>query len=615
MAAWLTRGDMPYETTSQKVAVLDAGGQYCHLIARKLREIGVLAEVKPCSTPSAQLRDYEGIVISGGPASVYADNAPRIDSSIFDLHKPVLGICYGHQYMAHVLGGEVRRGKVAEYGVAHLSVLTRDSLLKNLNAHESVWMSHRDRVLRAPEGFQVLASTEACPIAAMGDDTRKLYGVQFHPEVAHTQHGKEILQNFANICGCKLKRWNPEKQIDKILEEIREKAADKKVFFLVSGGVDSSVAFMLCVKALGPDRVEGLYIDTGLMRENDRRDIEYLVREERAKIRIVDAQDEFFPLVETTYNPEVKRKRIGKKFVQVFERYLSKHFKGSEDNWILGQGTIYPDTIESGGTQYASRIKTHHNRVSVIQELLKKGKIVEPLAQFYKDEVRQIGSRIGLAPRLVSKQPFPGPGLAVRCIGCSESSELQPHPVVSACAKKYGLSGVKMNLRSVGVKGDERTYQSIAILAGDIPSVIQLEKISTEITNGAIDINRVVYLLTGKRLEIGEWRVEKSNVSRARIALLRTADDLVQTFMAESYPNQLKKIWQFPVIHIPLTQYPHKPGSIVLRPVDSADGMTASFSKLPKKLLARLSLLLQEKLGVEVLFDVTNKPPATIEWE
>lgn len=606
---------MLQKTTLRKIVVLDAGGQYCHLIARKLREIGVLAEVKPCSTPREGLRDYDGIVISGGPASVYARKGPHIDPTIFDLSMPVLGICYGHQFMAHVLGGQVHRGRVAEYGIANLSVTTSDSLFKNLKRKESVWMSHRDLVLKAPKGFEVLASTEACPIAAMGNHAHKLYGVQFHPEVIHTRHGREILQNFVfNICGCQPKQWRPKKQVDEIMEEIRRKSLDRKIFFLVSGGVDSSVAFALSSQALGPGRVEGLYVDTGMMRKQDRRDIEYLVQKEGARINIVDAQKEFIPLVETTNDPEKKRKRIGKKFIEMYERYLREHFKGTEDNWILGQGTIYPDTIESGGTQHASKIKTHHNRVSVIQKLLKEGKIVEPVAQFYKDEVRQIGSQIGLDSRLVNKQPFPGPGLAVRCIASSRSSVLEPHSIISKYAQKYRLVGARMNLRSVGVKGDERTYQSIALLAGNI-SMEKLEEVSTGITNSAIDINRVVYLLTGTDLNLCDWRVERSRVSSRRISLLRDADDLVQSFMMDHYPEVLKKIWQFAIIHIPLVRSQGEAGTVVLRPVDSVDGMTASFSKLESGLLEALSKSLQSKLDVDVLFDVTNKPPATIEWE
>lgn len=314
--------------TQQKIAVLDAGGQYCHLIARKLREIGVYAEVKPCATPSEQLRDYGGIVISGGPASVYARRKPQIDPSLFKLTVPVLGICYGHQLMAYVMGGDVRRGSLAEFGVADLAVVTPDSLLKDLGPRESVWMSHRDRVLKTPEGFTVLASTEACPIAAMGDPLRRYYGVQFHPEVVHTQHGREILRNFAiTICGC-TERWKPEKLVDQLLQDIREKAKDKKIFFLVSGGVDSSVAFMLCTKALGPERVEGLYVDTGMMRKNDRRDIDYLIQVKNARINVVNAECDFLPLIEKTSNPEEKRKRIGKKFVEIYERYLRDHFTG-----------------------------------------------------------------------------------------------------------------------------------------------------------------------------------------------------------------------------------------------------------------------------------------------
>ncbi len=598
----------------QKIAILDAGGQYCHLIARKLREIGVFAEVRPSSTSSLDLQPYTGIVISGGPASVYASKRPEFDASIFKLGKPILGICYGHQFMAHELGGIVRRGKVAEYGIARLSLATHDTLFRKLNGRETVWMSHRDVVIEIPKGFEVMARTRTCPVAAMGDIRRKLFGVQFHPEVAHTQRGTEILQAFAlDICKCESRRWQPQYQLQRILQEIREKASDKKVFFLVSGGVDSSVAFMLCTEALGRDRVEGLYVDTGLMRKVDTQDIEYLIQE-GANIHIEDASQEFLPLVQEARTPEEKRKKIGGKFVEIYERYLGENFSGSEDKWLLGQGTIYPDTIESGGTQYSSKIKTHHNRVSIIQDMVRLGKVIEPLNQFYKDEVRQIGRQLKISRRLVDKQPFPGPGLAVRCIASERASKLEKHLVVSAVAKEYGLFGGKMNLRTVGVTGDERSYQSVAVLAGNV-RVSCLGKVSTKITNHAIDINRVVYLLTDETLELDQWQVSSSDVNSERIAILREADELVRGFMVSHQPKLQARIWQFPVILIPFGRLGANRGSIVLRPVDSVDGMTASYFRLRKDVLVPLASLLQKALRVEVLFDVTNKPPATIEWE
>lgn len=600
--------------TNESIAVLDAGGQYCHLIARKFRELGIFAEVRPAGTPSNRLREYKGIVISGGPASVYSRKRPRIDPTIFDLSLPVLGICYGHQFMARTLGGEVQRGKVAEYGIANLERVARDSIFRKLAPREPVWMSHRDVVLKPPGGFELLGRTASCPIAAMGDHRRGFYGVQFHPEVAHTHRGKEILETFAvQICHCTPKRWRLKDQLNRIYDEIQQKAQGKKVFFLVSGGVDSSVAFMLCVNALGKERVEGLYVDTGLMREVDLRDIEYLIREEGANIHVQDASAEFSGLLRFVFNPEEKRRRIGKHFVDIYEHYLRTHFRGTQDEWLLGQGTIYPDTIESGGTQHSSKIKTHHNRVSVVRKLLRQGKVIEPLNQFYKDEVRELGKLIGLSPRLVNKQPFPGPGLAVRCITAPRPRSLDSDSLISKCAAEFRVTGAKLNLFTVGVKGDERSFQNVAVVAGAI-TLSNLEKLSTTITNNALNINRVIYLLTGQTLELADWRVNTAALTPERVSILREADELVRRFMSK-HSDLLKRIWQFPVILIPMGRIGTTRESIVLRPVESVDGMTASFSKVPKDVLFDLAELLQVKLNVDVFFDATNKPPATIEWE
>lgn len=600
--------------TNESIVVLDAGGQYCHLIARKFRELGIFAEVKSAETPSSELSGYKGIVISGGPASVYSPKRPKVDPSIFDLSLPVLGICYGHQFMAQALGGRVKRGKVAEYGIADLQRVARDSIFKKLGPHESVWMSHRDVVVTPPNGFELLGRTAACPIAAMGDHRRRFYGVQFHPEVVHTQRGKDILEAFAHeICGCTREQWRPEDQLNQVLDDIRRQAEGKKVFFLVSGGVDSSVAFMLCVEALGKDRVEGLYVDTGLMRKVDMEDIQYLIRKEGANIRIEDSSSEFLRLLRSVSSPEEKRKIIGKHFVHIYERYLRKHFQAVKGEWLLGQGTIYPDTIESGGTQHSSKIKTHHNRVSLVRKLLREGKVIEPLSQFYKDEVRELGILIGLSPRLVNKQPFPGPGLAVRCIASRHTRGLNSDAEISKYAAEFQLSGAKLNLRTVGVKGDERSYQNVAVVAGK-GSLCDLEKASTLITNNVTDVNRVVYLLTDGKLKITEWRISASRLTAGRLSLLREADELVRRFM-NGYPDLSRRIWQFPVILIPLGRPGLTKESIVLRPIESIDGMTASFSKMPKDVLFQLAMKLHKKLNVEVLFDATNKPPATIEWE
>ncbi len=599
----------------QKLVVLDAGGQYCHLIARRLRHFGIYADVKPCSTPSSDLAGYKGIVISGGPSSVYDENSPTIDPHILDLGMPVLGICYGHQLLARILGGTVTRGKVAEYGLSRLSVVTEDSLFKNSPSARSVWMSHRDLVTAVPKGFELLAKTDSCPVAAMGDHHNKIYGVQFHPEVVHTEKGNEILRAFCvDVCGCATSVWRPAEQIDALVDQIRSAAAGRKVFFFISGGVDSTVAFVLCLRALGPERVEGVFVDTGFMRDIDVDDINFLKDTEHATIHIEDARREFVELLDSVYSPETKRKLIGEHFLVVHERILANRFQDQASDWMLGQGTIYPDTIESGGTQHSSKIKTHHNRVGTILQMLLEGRVVEPLAQFYKDEVRDIGRALSVSERILKKQPFPGPGLAIRCI-CSEKSPIPKRNVaLTEIANAEGFEGVKLDLKTVGVKGDERSYQSIAILAGN-GKFNQLESVSTKITNRVVDVTRVLYLVSEPRFDIGEWQVVRSCISGARLDKLRAADSHVRNYMLSRQRGLMGTIWQFPVVLLPLVNKRTNQESVVLRPVDSVDGMTASFTKIRKEVLVDLGHSIYNALGLNVFFDITNKPPATIEWE
>ncbi len=325
---------------------------------------------------------------------------------------PVLGICYGQQLIAQLLGGSVRRGDKGEYGLAVFDLVdaNHSQILAGVRDHQQIWMSHRDTVMAAPEGFRVLATTSTCAIAAIEDQTRRLYGVQFHPEVVHTAQGTRILENFVfDICGCE-KDWNPGQRIALVEEQIRRCVGDRNVFFFVSGGVDSTVAFTLCLRALGPSRVRGVYVDTGLMREGETEFVERTFAALGAGVvDIARAEAEFLAPLELVREPELKRHVIGEQFVRVQERIIEA--RGLLDgHWILGQGTIYPDTIESGGSANAATIKTHHNRVPGIQKLMESGRIVEPLADFYKDEVRAIGHELGLPAELLDRHPFPGPG-------------------------------------------------------------------------------------------------------------------------------------------------------------------------------------------------------------
>jgi GMP synthase (glutamine-hydrolysing) len=579
-----------------QITVLDAGGQYCHLIARKVRDLGIYAEVAASETPVSSLRGRKGIIISGGPASVYDPSSPTIDPALLTSGIPVLGICYGQQLMAHALGGRVQKGDRGEYGLAQLDISHSDTILNGIEGRQQVWMSHRDVVAQAPDGFDVLASTETCAIAAISSPSRRLFAVQFHPEVAHTPCGLTILKNFLfDVCGC-VKDWDPAGQVQSVEDHIRAVAGDRNVFFFVSGGVDSTVAYTLCLKALGPERVHGTYVDTGLMREGETDFVRHNLAAIGARsFQVADARTEFLAALSHATDPEQKRHIIGEKFVDVQQRILeSEHFL--DGKWILGQGTIYPDTIESGGTAKADLIKTHHNRVAGIQKLIDEGRIIEPLSSFYKDEVRTIGRQLGLAPELLYRHPFPGPGLAIRCL-CSETSG----------TPQKTADGYVVPVRSVGVQGDSRTYRSVLAIEG-FPATADD---AARLINKLDQVNRVVVAVWTKA-PLEEMRVEPAALTADRLDLLRRADAIVRNATEASGFDALT--WQNPVILIPFGTGNDR-NSVVLRPIDSVDGMTASVVSMPEKLLQSITAQLHiEGIG-GVFYDLTNKPPGTIEWE
>jgi GMP synthase (glutamine-hydrolysing) len=580
--------------------VLDTGGQYCHLIARKIRELGVYSEIRPSETSADELRGVRGIVISGGPASVYESGAPRVDPAIFELGCAVLGLCYGHQTIAWHLGGEVQRGEKGEYGLAWLDTQRPSPLFEGAEGRQQIWMSHRDSVTRVPPGFAVLGATDTCAVAAMGDSARRIYGLQFHPEVVHTANGKQILANFLfRVCGC-AQDWDPRRQAARIQEEIRRAAAGRNVFFFVSGGVDSTVAFTLCLRALGPERVRALYVDTGLMRAGETEFVRNVFDSlGRGLFAVEDASERFLSALDGVRDPERKRHIIGELFVEVQEQILaSGHYL--EGQWILGQGTIYPDTIESGGTAKADVIKTHHNRVSGIQRLIAENRIVEPLHTLYKDEVRELGRELGLPGALLERHPFPGPGLAIRCL-CEDAGK----PVERL------EDGWLAPLHSVGVQGDSRSYRPVLILDA-AQQTRDLHELAAERINRISRINRVIAALAS-HAPVSGLSTSAAALCRTRLERLRRADAIVRE--AAHRTGFDREVWQFPVILVPLGT-PGRPDSVVLRPVDSVDGMTARAVPLPEPLREELcSRLLAEDGICAVFLDLTHKPPGTIEWE
>jgi len=594
----------------QGIVILDFGGQYAHLIASRVRRLGVYSEIREAETPAEELKGVAGIILSGGPASVYEKGSPQGDKGIFKLGIPVLGICYGHQWIAHVLNGKVKPGTTKEYGHSEVeNIIDYGILVDSSMPKYRVWMSHGDEVAELPAGFKHVLRSDACEIAGMADFERQIYGIQFHPEVAHTAHpGRMILENFVKQ-ECKADPWSVKNYVETVSEEIKKQAGDRKVFMLVSGGVDSTVAFALLEKALGKGRVYGLLIDTGLMRKDEVSDTKSALKKLGFdNLHVEDASEKFFANLKEVYDPEEKRKIIGNTFIDV-QREVAKKLRLDGNEWMLGQGTIYPDTIETGGTKHADKIKTHHNRVEEIQKMIKEGRVIEPLKDLYKDEVRDLGTILKLPSELVWRHPFPGPGLGVRIL-CS----MQSNTVVKVVNGKWKMeSGKLLPVKSVGVQGDSRTYRSALALFSGNPYEISEELWSkaTKIPNNDQTINRVLKCISHR--EPVEFESSGFYITKKRADLLREADWIVNE---EIYKAGLYEIiWQFPVVLLPFGASKGNE-SIVLRPVESTDAMTANAAHLPEKVIKKMTERILKLDGIDMVFyDLTSKPPATIEWE
>ena len=596
----------------EKVAVLDSGGQYCHLIARKVRDLGVYAEILPLNVDPRTLGPYKGVIISGGPSSVFGEDSPRPDPDLFRVRRPILGICYGHQLMAHCLHGVVEPGETHEFGQADLRIRRDGYLFTGLVRRQRVWMSHGDHVSKLPQGFETLADTRECGVAAMGDLKRDYFGLQFHPEVIHTAHGPEILTNFlSKVCHCRMS-WHPEDRVAQLQRDIVRQTRGRKVLFFLSGGVDSAVAYTLTVGALRPELVHAVYVDTGLMRAGETQEIRSIFgRLGFGLPEVVAARGRFLSALKGVAEPEEKREIIGRIFVELQDEVLERK-EFADHDWMLGQGTIYPDTIESGGSANAAVIKTHHNRVQRIHELIQEGRVLEPLTEFYKDEVRLLGRVLGLPKALIERHPFPGPGLAIRCICAAKTAKPQVDAEINELAREAEYRAFILPIRSVGVQGDSRTYASLTVLHGGDLDYRALLGLATEITNQFRRTNRVVLAILPKRFRLAEWKIRPAHITMKRVSLLQEADRIVTDFLHDQ--GLYKNVWQCPVVLLPFTR---KGGeTIALRPVTSVDGMTAEVAQLAVTRIEALAKRLRALPDIEaVFFDLSHKPPSTIEWE
>ncbi|OXM86496.1 glutamine-hydrolyzing GMP synthase [Paenibacillus rigui] len=504
------------------IVVLDFGGQYNQLIARRIRDLGVYSELLPYNTSAEKLKQIQpkGIVFSGGPASVYGENSPVVDPAIYDLGVPILGICYGMQLMAHQLEGKVERASKREYGKAEVDFADHCKLVKGLDKQQTVWMSHSDLVVEPPAGFVVDASTEHAPVAAMSHPDKNMFAVQFHPEVRHSVYGNDMIHNFLyHVCGCQ-GDWSMESFIEDTIRDIRNQVGDKKVLCALSGGVDSSVVAMLIHKAIG-DQLTCMFIDHGLLRKGEAEGVmETFVGKFDMKVVKIDARDRFMGKLAGVDDPEQKRKIIGNEFIRVFEEESAQF----DDFAFLAQGTLYTDIVESG-TATAHTIKSHHNVGGLPEDM--KFELVEPLKALFKDEVRKVGEECGLPAEIVWRQPFPGPGLAIRVLGEVTEEKLtivrESDAILREEIAKAGLDReiwqyftALPNMKSVGVMGDARTYSytvgiravtSIDGMTADwarIPWDV-LEKISVRIVNEVDNVNRIVYDVTSKPPATIEW--------------------------------------------------------------------------------------------------------------
>ena len=623
----------------EKIVVLDFGSQYAHLIAKRFRMLGYYSEIALPSADVSTFENVKGIVFSGGPSSVYDEKVPEFNSKILDLEIPILGLCYGHYIVQQGYNGKIGKAAVGEFGFSTLELndKVKCPLFEGIEKNQQVWMSHQDGVFELGDGFETVGSTKDCKYAATQNLEKKRFSLQFHCEVKDTPCGNQIFENFAKYCEMS-QNWDQDTVLQIILEQIKTQAEGKNVLLFLSGGVDSTITFALLNKALGQDRVLGLHIDNGFMRKNESKNVDIAYRKFGFENFIVeDASESFLKAIAGLSDPQKKRMAVGENFITVRNEVVAKQHL-DEDKWLLAQGTLYPDIIESGGTKNSHTIKTHHNRVQGIQDLIARGLIIEPIRDLYKDEVRAIGKKLGLDDELVMRHPFPGPGLSINVL-CNDGKSWTSKDDEELAAAKKELEEIKLDMfcahctqdlkrtvlpvRSVGVQGDFRTYRFPALLAfkdeGNgfyhFPGKREkIEECSSTITNAAKFLNRTCIKLYQKpSVKDEDLKLQEGFCDKRRLDQLREVDNIVLTELHKS--GWYNKIFQHLTIDLPYASAKDK-ATFVLRPVISEDVMTARFAMLPEELLNTIVHKIAELDFVDALyFDATNKPPATFGWE
>lgn len=614
------------------IAILDAGAQYGKVIDRRVRDLAVKSELVPLNAPTEVLKKYKAFIISGGPESVYSDNAPQFNPEIFKLGKPILGICYGMQLMNYVSGGTVEKKAKREDGLCSIAVKPVSKLFAGLAKNEDVLMTHGDSVDQVGQGFEVIAESDGI-VAAIENSQKQIYGVQFHPEVDLTTNGKKIIANFLfDIAGFSPSFTIENRQL-KAIEYIQKVVGSKKVLILISGGVDSAVCGALLSKALPKENIYAIHVDSGFMRLNESETVEGALEVLGLNVRVVRAEQQFLNAIteingkqtsklSDTTDPEEKRKIIGDTFIKVAEQAIRDLGLHAEDV-VLAQGTLRPDLIESASSSVsksAETIKTHHNDTFLVRQLRVQGRVVEPLSEYHKDEVRELGTELGLPDELVWRQPFPGPGLAIRMI-CADEPYIKDDFVTTNqklqefSSKQYSLQ--LMPIRTVGVQGDGRSYSYLAGIAGP-QNWDELMKLARAIPKTLHNVNRIAYFF-GKPFEHFEPTITQTHLEKESLDQLRQADAIVNELLLKH--NLIKVIAQVPVVSFPVNFGVEGNRCIGIRTMITNDFMTGvpaiPGKEMPEKVLQEMvTRILKEVKGVSrVCYDLTSKPPGTTEWE